>query len=365
MDLKVTRPLEGGRQPPSSASPRCAPRPFAADRIVDRLAPRHRHAPGDRADLEPHRWRALRLAARPGAERRADDAVGFPIISVVLTGGDDPSQLRDFAFYQLAPRDQEHSGRPFCRGGGRRRARDRSDARPESCWPTACPPPTWPTRSASHRCSRSAASRTPPLAYQVIVNTQGARRPAHRRSRRSRPRTISRCGSATWPTCEIAPGPRAVDRLRKKDAVVITVFRSLGGNTINVSNDLQLLRRTACRCRSATATNRQPRNIQATVVYDQARFIETRVDNVRDAILIGGLFSILILLAVPAELAGHADLRAGHSDHAGHHVPVLALGGETLNLMSLGGLGGGHRPHHRRYRRGHREHCPPLEVKAA
>ena len=28
----------------------------------------------------------------------------FPILSLVLTGGDDRSQLRDYAFYQLAPR---------------------------------------------------------------------------------------------------------------------------------------------------------------------------------------------------------------------------------------------------------------------
>src|SRR5581483_3153804 len=28
----------------------------------------------------------------------------FPILSLVLTGGDSPSQLRDYAFYQLAPR---------------------------------------------------------------------------------------------------------------------------------------------------------------------------------------------------------------------------------------------------------------------
>ena len=27
----------------------------------------------------------------------------FPIMSVVLTGGDNPAQLRDYAFYQLAP----------------------------------------------------------------------------------------------------------------------------------------------------------------------------------------------------------------------------------------------------------------------
>ena len=27
----------------------------------------------------------------------------FPIMSLVLTGGDNPAQLRDYAFYQLAP----------------------------------------------------------------------------------------------------------------------------------------------------------------------------------------------------------------------------------------------------------------------
>ena len=37
--------------------------------------------------------------------------------------------------------------------------------------------------------------------------------------------------------------------------------------------------------------------LKATMAYDQSRFINTAVDNVRDAILIGGLFSILILLA--------------------------------------------------------------------
>src|SRR5262249_32011597 len=72
-----------------------------------------------------------------------------------------------------------------------------------------------------------------------------------------------------------------------RDAVVITVLRRLGGNTVNISHDI----------RELLKTQTLPGNIRATVVYDQATFVHTSVDNVRDAIIIGGVFSILILFA--------------------------------------------------------------------
>src|SRR5207245_9632607 len=70
----------------------------------------------------------------------------------------------------------------------------------------------------------------------------------------------------------------------------------------------------------------------------QAAFVDTSVSNVRDAILIGGLFSILILLAFLR--SWRATLISALA------IPVtLAItflfphwSGETLNLMSLGGL---------------------------
>src|SRR5262249_53332392 len=85
-------------------------------------------------------------------------------------------------------------------------------------------------------------------------------------------------------------------------------------------------------------TTKMPGNIQATVVYDQADFVETSVSNVRDAILIGGLFSILILLAFLR--SWRATLISALAIPTTLAITFLFLhwSGETLNLMSLGGL---------------------------
>src|SRR5262249_18070460 len=81
-----------------------------------------------------------------------------------------------------------------------------------------------------------------------------------------------------------------------------------------------------------------PRNIVAKVVYDQATFVNTAVFNVRDAILVGGLFSILILLAFLR--SWRATLISALAIPTTLAITFLFLhwSGETLNLMSLGGL---------------------------
>src|SRR5205814_2967555 len=113
-----------------------------------------------------------------------------------------------------------------------------------------------------------------------------------------------------------------------RDAVVITVFRRLGGNTVNVSHDI----------RELLAKQRLPANIKARVVYDQATFVNTAVDNVRDAILVGGLFSVLILFAFLR--SWRATLISALAIPTTLAITFLFLhwSGETLNLMSLGGL---------------------------
>src|SRR3954452_23957560 len=125
----------------------------------------------------------------------------------------------------------------------------------------------------------------------------------------------------------------------KRDAVVITVFRRLGGNTVNVSRDGRpLLDRSQLTKPAGAADKRPPRNIQAMVVYDQAEFVETAVNNVRDAILVGGLFSVLILLAFLR--SWRATLISALAIPTTLAITFLFLhwAGATLNLMSLGGL---------------------------
>src|SRR5439155_14235963 len=90
--------------------------------------------------------------------------------------------------------------------------------------------------------------------------------------------------------------------------------------------------------RELLAQQPPPRGIHATVVYDQAEFVNTAVNNVRDAILIGGLFSVLILLAFLR--SWRATLISAIAIPTTLAITFLFLhwAGETLNLMSLGGL---------------------------
>src|SRR5205085_2252480 len=81
-----------------------------------------------------------------------------------------------------------------------------------------------------------------------------------------------------------------------------------------------------------------PRSVHATPAYDQARFIGAAVNNVRDAILVGGAFSVLILLAFLR--SWRATLISALAIPITLAITFLFLhwSGETLNLMSLGGL---------------------------
>src|SRR5262249_17236765 len=96
----------------------------------------------------------------------------------------------------------------------------------------------------------------------------------------------------------------------------------------NISRDL----------RELLVRQKPPSNIQATVVYDQAEFVETSVRNVRDAILIGSMFSVLILLAFLR--SWRATLISALAIPTTLAITFLFLhwSGETLTLMSLGGL---------------------------
>src|SRR5262249_1999057 len=127
----------------------------------------------------------------------------------------------------------------------------------------------------------------PPFAYQLIVNTQGET------AYQIEELVIATRNNQPLRVRDVAD-VRVLhqDRVQSvgfegKDAVVLTVFRRLSGNAVNISRDI----------RDLLARQPPPKNIRATLAYDQSRFISTAVVNVRDAILVGGLFSVLILLA--------------------------------------------------------------------
>ena len=119
-------------------------------------------------------------------------------------------------------------------------------------------------------------------------------------------------------------------RANGKDAVALTVFRRLGGNALAVSRELEAV--------LADAAKSAPPGIRLEPVYDQGLLVRTAIANVRDAIVIGGLLSVVILFLFLKSV--RATLIAALSIPLSLVISFvfLHLTGDTLNLMSLGGL---------------------------
>jgi multidrug efflux pump subunit AcrB len=264
----------------------------------------------------------------------------FPILSLVLTGGDNRAQLRDYAYYQLAPLIKNIPDVLYARVAG-------GDVREIE---VICRPDDLLAHGLSAAdLADQIGQLTPlqpigrvenqPLAFQLIVNgqTEKARQIADLviSTRKDQPIRVRDVADV-----QILHQDRAMSiGFDQQDAVVITVFRRLGGNTVQISRDLaNLLEKNGLTRPVGDPAKKPPRNIHATVVYDQASFVETAVFNVRDAILIGGLFSILILLAFLR--SWRATLISALAIPTTLAITFLFLHwtGETLNLMSLGGL---------------------------
>src|SRR5207253_3204662 len=77
-------------------------------------------------------------------------------------------------------------------------------------------------------------------------------------------------------------------RANGHDAVALTVFRRLGGNALAVSRGVDAV--------LAQAGRTAPPGVVIRPVYDQGELVRTAIDNVRDAIAIGGALSVVVLL---------------------------------------------------------------------
>jgi multidrug efflux pump subunit AcrB len=254
----------------------------------------------------------------------------FPIMSVVLTGGDSAGERRDYAFYNLAPALKTIPDVYMANVAGGDIREIEVEARPADLLQHGLSAADLADQIAKlHRLQPvGRIEQGGANAFQLMVNNQGES------ARTIEELVISTKNNQPLKVKDVAHVKVShTDRglsigYAKQDAVVITIFRRLGGNTVNISRDVRdLLART-----KFTGT------LHAEVVYDQATFVNTAVDNVRDAILIGGLFSILILLAFLR--SWRATLISALAIPTTLAITFLFLHwtGETLNLMSLGGL---------------------------
>jgi multidrug efflux pump subunit AcrB len=253
----------------------------------------------------------------------------FPILSLVLTGGDNPSQLRDYAFYQLAPRIKNVPDVLYANVAGGDLREIEVEVKPDALLAAGLSAADLADQiGKAHRLEPVGRIERGSFAFQVVVNTQGETARAIEdlvvTARHNQPVRVRDLADVRV---------MHQDRVHSvgsggEDAVVVTVFRRPGGNTVNVSRGVHEL----------LARHPFPSNVKYGVVYDQAEFVNTAVANVRDAIVIGGLFSVLILLAFLR--SWRATLISALALPTTLAITFLFLhwSGETLNLMSLGGL---------------------------
>ena len=113
-------------------------------------------------------------------------------------------------------------------------------------------------------------------------------------------------------------------------AALISVTRQIGGNTVDIADEVDQV--------VADLQPQLPRGVKIERVYNQAAFVRASIANVRDAILIGGLLAVVVLLA----FLGHVRITIIAATTIPLTVVItflfLHLFGQTFNLMSLGGI---------------------------
>ncbi len=255
----------------------------------------------------------------------------FPIVSLVVTGSRDPSDLYDYAFYDLRPRIKRIDGVSdvTVQGGDIREIVVEVD--PQRLVSAGLSIADVADRvGKDHRLRAVGRLDNGPLQFQVLFSSQA-----------EDPGDLDQLVLAhvNGQTIRVADVGRAIIshedhtswiRANAKDAVGVTVFRRLRGDALAISNRINKilpdLRKTAAP------------GIEITQVYDQGNLVRTSIANVRDAILIGGAFSVLVLLLFLRSI--RATLLTAVSIPLSLVISFvfLHLTGDTLNLMSLGGL---------------------------
>ncbi len=115
-----------------------------------------------------------------------------------------------------------------------------------------------------------------------------------------------------------------------RPAALINITRQVGGNTLAIADSVASAMR--------TISNTLPPGVHLKAVYDQASLVRDAVKAVRDAIIIGSVLAIIILLL----FLRHARITAISATSIPLTMMItlflMSLFGQTLNLMTLGAM---------------------------
>ena len=115
-----------------------------------------------------------------------------------------------------------------------------------------------------------------------------------------------------------------------KDAASVSVSQQVGANILDIESGVQEA--------VDELSHALPAGLHITKVYDLAEFVRAAIANVRDAILIGGVLAVVILLLFLRDW--RLTLIAAITLPLAVLITflVMRLFGESINLMSMGGL---------------------------
>ncbi|HEX7020220.1 MAG TPA: efflux RND transporter permease subunit [Gemmatimonadaceae bacterium] len=250
----------------------------------------------------------------------------FPILSYNLEGGDPPT-LYDIAQYQIRPMFARVPGvgRVFVQASDVREVEVVADPARLAAQGTTYDE----LANAIRRSSTVTAVGRMPANYRqyLIVTTSEAHSPEDVANivvgHGLRVRDLATVGMGTEDHVRIIAGDG-------RPAAQLNITRQIGGNTLAIADSI------AAAARSIQQT--LPPGVRLTPVYDQAALVRDAVKSVRDAMLIGAFLAVIVLLLV----LRHARITAISASSIpltmAITVFVMALLGQTFNLMTLGAM---------------------------
>ncbi len=250
----------------------------------------------------------------------------FPILSYNLEGGD-PAALYDIARYQIRPLISRVPGvaRVDVQGNDVREIEVVADpAR------MAAAGMTYADLAAAIRGATDvAAVGRIPSTYQqfLVVSTNEAHSPDDVAD------VVVGNGLRVRDLAAVIPGTEDHVRIISGDgrpAAALNISRQVGGNTLQIADSIAGI------ARSLAAT--LPAGVHLKPLYDQASLVREAVSSVRDAMLVGAALAVVVLLL----FLRHARITAISASSIpltlAITVFVMALAGQTFNLMTLGAM---------------------------
>ncbi len=115
-----------------------------------------------------------------------------------------------------------------------------------------------------------------------------------------------------------------------RPAVLLNITRQIGGNTVTIADSVARI--------AATVAKTLPPGVRLVPVYDQASLVRDALTSVRDAMLIGAVLAVVVLLIFLRNARVTAIAASSIPITLAITVGVMARLGQTFNLMTLGAM---------------------------